>query len=211
MVIDSIRARRGCELFRAAADCRACPAMEGRRRVLSERNGSLNARLMLIAEAPGARGAERTGVPFGGDQSGRNFDRLLAMAGFNRNEVFITNAVICNPQTASGGNRRPTVAEVRSCSRWLQEIIELVDPPIIATLGAVALAALKQIQPHRLALKRDCALTHRWRDRWLVPLYHPSPRVMAAHRRFQQQREDWLALAAAVHLKSFCIRTPSHD
>ena len=183
------------DLFVAAGACRACPGMEGRRRVLTERNGDASARLLLVAEAPGARGAERTGVPFCGDASGRNFERLLARAGFSRQEVFITNAVICNPQSANGSNRRPTSAELESCSRWLRATIALVDPFVVGTLGAVALAALGRIDPHGLSLKRDCGQPQRWFDRWLVPLYHPSPRVFASHRRFEQQASDWRALS----------------
>ena len=76
------------EHFAAAAACRVCPGMEGRKRVLTERNGNASARLLLVAEAPGARGAERTGVPFCGDASGRNFERLLKRAGLGRQDVF---------------------------------------------------------------------------------------------------------------------------
>jgi uracil-DNA glycosylase len=40
--------------------CRRCASMEGRRRVLSGANGSVWARVMFIAEAPGRRGGEVT-------------------------------------------------------------------------------------------------------------------------------------------------------
>ncbi len=183
------------ELFAAAAACRACPGMEGRRRVLSERNGNIAARLLLVAEAPGARGAERTGVPFCGDASGRNFEGLLERAGFSRQDVFITNAVICNPQSPTGSNRRPTAAELASCARWLRATIALVDPVVVGALGAVALAALGRIEAHGLQLKRDCGRPRLWSGRWLVPLYHPSPRVLASHRRFEQQVHDWQNLS----------------
>ena len=170
--------------------------------MLSARNGNTSARLLLVAEAPGARGAERTGVPFCGDASGRNFERLLERAGFSRREVFVTNAVICNPQSAGGSNRPPSTAELKACSRWLRATIELIDPEVVAALGAVALAALERIDEHGLKLKRDCARPRRWFDRWLVPLYHPSPRVVASHRRFEQQVGDWEVLsrlAGGVH------------
>ncbi len=168
--------------------------MEGRRRVLSERNGNVSARILLVAEAPGAHGAERTGVPFSGDASGRNFERLLEGAGLRRRDVFITNSVICNPRNPGGSNRPPTAAELESCARWLRATIALVDPAVVGTIGAVALAALGRIEAHGLALKTDCARPHRWRGRWLVPLYHPSPRVTASHRRFEQQASDWQVL-----------------
>ena len=172
--------------------------MEGRRRVLSARNGDTSARLLLVAEAPGARGAERTGIPFCGDASGRNFEKLLAQAGFSREEVFVTNAVICNPQTADGANRPPSATELKACSRWLRTTIELIDPEVVAALGRVALASLGSIAAHRLTLKHDCATPQRWFGRWLVPLYHPSPRVAASHRRPEMQANDWQILGALV-------------
>lgn len=172
--------------------------MEGRRRVLSARNGDTSARLLLVAEAPGARGAERTGVPFCGDASGRNFEKLLNQAGFSREEVFVTNAVICNPQSPDGTNRPPSATELAACSRWLRATIELIDPGVVAALGRVALASLGLIAAHRLTLKRDCARPQRWFGRWLVPLYHPSPRVAASHRRLEMQASDWHILSALV-------------
>src|SRR5215204_1003719 len=78
--------------------CRRCPSMEGRRRVLSIANGSPDARVMFIAEAPGRRGGEVTGVPLSRDASGLRFSRLLSLAGLSRDQVFITNAVLCNPR-----------------------------------------------------------------------------------------------------------------
>lgn len=195
-MVAAVRGLATCrELFAAAAACRTCPGMEGRKRVLTARNGNTSARLMLVAEAPGARGAERTGIPFCGDASGRNFERLLEQAGFSRQEVFVTNAVICNPQSAGGSNRPPSNAELKSCSRWLRATIELVDPEVVAALGTVALASLGRIDEHGMLLKRDCARPQRWFDRWLVPLYHPSPRVTASHRRFEQQASDWAVLS----------------
>lgn len=172
--------------------------MEGRRRVLSPRNGNTSARLLLVAEAPGARGAERTGVPFCGDVSGRNFERLLKGAGFSREEVFVTNAVICNPQSAGGANRPPSASELAACSHWLRATVELIDPAVVAALGRVALDSLGRIAAHGLVLKRHCARPQRWFGRWLVPLYHPSPRVAASHRRLEMQAGDWQILSALV-------------
>ena len=47
--------------------------MEGRTRALGQGNGPLDARVLFVAEAPGRLGADRTGVPLSGDQTGRNF------------------------------------------------------------------------------------------------------------------------------------------
>src|SRR5918998_5648946 len=101
------RAEFGALVAEVAA-CRRCESMCGRRPVLSELNGRVGARVMFVGEAPGRQGGDRTRVPLSGDQSGRNFARYLAAAGLTREEIFITNAALCNPRSASGANRKPT-------------------------------------------------------------------------------------------------------
>ncbi len=177
--------------------CRHCPAMEGRRRVLSAANGSPAATVMFIAEAPGRRGGEITGVPLTRDASGRRFTRLLALSGLERDTVFITNTVLCNPQRADGANRRPTTAEQSNCAGWLSAQMRLVNPPVVATLGATALKALARIESHRIQLREAVAQPQRWAGRLLVPLYHPSPRA-GLSRAYDQQEEDFRRLGAII-------------
>src|SRR5437899_3287006 len=131
-----------------AAGCVRCPAMCDRAAVLSELNGSIHARVLFIGEAPGRKGADRTRVPFSGDQSGKNFDRFIASIGLKRSQIFITSAALCNPRTATGANRRPSAREVANCSAFLKRTIELIDPRVVVTLGVVALDALKLVHYH---------------------------------------------------------------
>ncbi|HEX3186344.1 MAG TPA: uracil-DNA glycosylase [Pyrinomonadaceae bacterium] len=186
------------ELIKDAANCTQCPAMCGRSAVLSERNGSTDARVMFIGEAPGRKGADRTRVPFSGDQSGANFDRYLASIELKREEIFITSAALCNPRAESGANRRPTQKELANCSAFLRRTIAIVDPRVIVTLGSVALEALKRIQYHELSLKDSAATVQSWNGRVLVPIYHPSPQVLASHRREAEQLQDYQFVARAV-------------
>ena len=185
-------------LIAEAAGCVRCPEMCERAAVLSELNGSVDARVMFIGEAPGRKGADRTHVPFSGDQSGRNFDRFLASVGLARAEVFITSAALCNPRTATGANRRPTSAELRNCSDFLQRTIELIEPRVIVTLGGVALEALKSIENHQFKLRDDVAKMREWNGRILIPLYHPSPQVLITSRNERAQLRDYKFLARAI-------------
>jgi len=146
---------------------------------------------MFIGEAPGRKGADRTRVPFSGDQSGANFDRFLSSINLTRKEIFITSAALCNPRSESGANRKPTLRELANCSGFLRRAIEVVDPRMIVTLGSVALEALKRIQYHELNLKTAASLIHSWNNRVLVPVYHPSPQVLASHRREAEQLADY--------------------
>jgi DNA polymerase len=181
-----------------AAACRRCAAMCGRTAVLSERNGDLSARVLFVGEAPGRQGGDRTRVPFSGDQSGRNFARYLGSIGLARSRIFITNAVLCNPRKESGANRKPTGAEMKNCSEFLRRQIALVDPRVVVTLGAVALAALSSVAYHEFTLRENAGRVVEWDGRRLVPLYHPSPQVLASHRREDAQLRDYRAVARAV-------------
>jgi len=154
---------------------------------------------MFIGEAPGRKGADQTRVPFSGDESGKNFDRYLASIGLTRDQIFITSAALCNPRSASGANRKPTKKEVSSCSYFLRNALEIIDPEIVVTLGSVALEALKLIEPHALSLSESAAQIHRWKGRVLVPVYHPSPQVLASHRREAQQLQDYRVVAQAIN------------
>jgi len=189
-------------LVEEAASCTRCPAMCGRSAVLSKLNGSPRARIMFIGEAPGRKGADRTRVPFSGDQSGANFDRFLGSIGLSRQQIFITSAALCNPRTETGANRKPTLRELANCSDFLRRTIEVIDPRVIVTLGSVALEALKRIQYHELNLKESAAAIHSWQERVLVPIYHPSPQVLASHRREAQQLKDYQVVAQAVRMHS---------
>ncbi|CEO88630.1 hypothetical protein SSCH_2200001 [Syntrophaceticus schinkii] len=48
---------------------------------------------------------------------------LLADVGWKREQVFITNAVLCNPRTEQGNNRIPSVDEIRNCSYYLSRLL----------------------------------------------------------------------------------------
>ena len=187
-------------LFAEAAACRRCEAMCGRRAVLSERNGRSDARVLVVGEAPGRQGGDRTRVPFSGDQSGRNFARYLASINLPRERLFITNSALCNPRTQTGANRTPTAREVSNCAPFLRRQLELVDPLVVVTLGRVALAALRAVEYHQFTLKESAGKVRRWWGRRLVPLYHPSPQVLASHRREAEQLRDYRAVARALRL-----------
>jgi uracil-DNA glycosylase len=171
--------------------------MEGRTRAIGPANGPLDAEILFVAEAPGRLGADRTGVPLSGDQTGRNFDALLDCAGIERRRVFVTNSVLCNPRRPDGRNDRPSAAELRNCAGHLRALVDLLDPPWVVSLGRAALAALALIEPHNLVLAHDVGTAAPWNGRLLVPLYHPGPRAVA-RRGFAQHAADYAALAALL-------------
>lgn len=184
-------------LTEQAQGCQLCPRMMGRTRVLGPLNGSIHAAVMFVAEAPGRLGADRTAAPLQSDVSGRNFTQFIASIGWRREDVFITNAVLCNPRDERGCNATPSRREVGNCNPLLRATIDLIQPRCVVALGATALHALARIAPHTASLSRDVATALPWYGRYLFPLYHPGPRALIKRSREQQ-------LADYARLTVFC-------
>ncbi len=185
------------QLCEQAGACRRCPRLADKRAVLSPLNGTLTPRVVFIGEAPGRRGAERTRRPFTGDASGRRFDELLACAKLTRAEIFITNAVLCCPADEVR-NHTPTPAEVSNCGSFLRGLLELLQPKVVASVGAVALRAVGLLYDQRWKLAEVAGATIALPGFTLVPLYHMSPRVLNSVRSVRQQRADFRRLGVVV-------------
>lgn len=187
-------------VMQQVAACEACASMRFTH-VLGEVNGPVPAQVMFVGEAPGRLGAGRTGVPFSGDESGRRFDAFLMLAGLRREDVFVTNAVLCNPVSVTGNNRRPLTSEVHRCGEHLRAQIDAVQPEVVVALGEVALRALERIEAHGLALRDAVGLATPWSGRTLFALYHTGRRA-TVHRKDALQEADWRALGELVS----CLR-----
>lgn len=146
--------------------------------------GSADAEVVIVGEAPGAR-EDLTGRPFVG-AAGKLLDALLAEAGLEREQVFITNVVKARPP----GNRDPRAPEVAHHRPWLDAQLAAIRPALVVPLGRHALkhfapgAQISQVHGRRLGDD-------------LFPLYHPAaalhnPRLRAT------LLEDARALGAAL-------------
>ena len=143
---------------------------------VSDLNNSINkivvsrgnpfAKLMIIGEAPGAK-EEEIGEPFVG-RSGKLLDKLLQNAGIDINQdVYFCNVVKCRPPQ----NRRPTKIEIQENLPWLYQQIKLVNPSVIALVGATALEAILKIKS-RISILRGKWID--WEGRLVMPVFHPS-------------------------------------
>jgi DNA polymerase len=162
-----------------------------------------------VAEAPGRFGAGPKGIPFHGDKSGDNFEILLKHIGLTRDEVFITNAALCNP-LENGNNRRPKASEIKNCSPFLKETLKLINPQIVVTLGSVGLKALNLILETRYQLKENIAQPLFTSSFILFPLYHPSPRVTNWMRPLAQQKKDFKKIRQSISADKKSISNKRH-
>ncbi|GAB6946586.1 type-4 uracil-DNA glycosylase [Vulcanisaeta sp. JCM 16161] len=116
------------ELVNLMLNCTKCKLHLSRRRVVPG-EGPLNAKIMIIGEAPGEKEDEE-GRPFVG-AAGQLLTKLLNSVGIRREEVYITNVVKCRPPN----NRDPEPDEIEACRPYLVTQILMIRPQIIVCLG----------------------------------------------------------------------------
>ncbi|MCX8175704.1 MAG: uracil-DNA glycosylase, partial [Candidatus Bathyarchaeota archaeon] len=109
------------KLIEAVKNCTRCRLYQTRKNVVVG-EGFSGSRIMLVCEAPGYWG-DLKGKPFVGE-AGKFLDKLLSLAGINRNMVYITNVVKCHPP----GNREPKPDEVEACKFYLEKQLSIIQP-----------------------------------------------------------------------------------
>lgn len=160
--------------------------------------GSPDADILFIGEAPGRREAEQ-GRPFVG-ASGRVLDELLATVGLARQDVYITNVVKDRPPK----NRDPRRKEIEIYTPLLEQQINVIQPVVIATLGRFAMEFIlahfgldekgQQIsRMHGRPLEAEASFG----PVTIVPLYHPAVALYNRNQRGTLE-EDFAVLADLV-------------
>ena len=99
-------------------------------------DGNLNAKVMLIGEAPG-RDEDQQGIPFVG-RAGQLLNKMLLAINLQREDVYITNVVNWRPPD----NRTPNDEEILEFLPFLQRQIDIIKPKFIFLLGGVAAKAI---------------------------------------------------------------------
>ena len=178
---------RDLATLRAVAErCTRCPLHEERRQVVFG-EGSPEADLVCVGEAPGAR-EDETGRPFVGP-AGKLLDRLLLSVGFRREEVYICNVLKSRPP----GNRDPRDEEIEACSPFLLRQLDLLDPKVIVAFGAFAARTLTGVSDS-LGNLRD--RVHAFEGYPLVATYHPA--ALLRNRSWTRPTWDDLQMARRI-------------
>lgn len=130
--------------------------------------GNPDANIVLIGEAPGKK-EDELGQPFVG-ASGRFLNEMLAAAGLERQDVYITNIVKYRPPD----NRDPTREEKAEFWPYLLRQLEIIAPRVIITLGRHSglgfIPGLVISRDHGQA--RQVQLGEH--EYTVIPLYHPA-------------------------------------
>lgn len=145
-----------------------CPELRKQATQLVVGDGNLNADIVFIGEAPG-KNEDEQGIPFVG-AAGKFFNEMLASAGMNRHDIYITNIVKYRPPN----NRDPSPEEKKAFWPYLLKQLQIIEPKVVVTLGRHSMEYflpgkfIGQVhgQPKRVHFGNHSLL--------VVPLYHPA-------------------------------------
>lgn len=150
-----------CKLFRGCASPKMKPTGKGRKKIL------------VVAEAPGAKEDERGEQLIG--QAGQVLRKVLEENGIDLDkDCWKTNAVCCRPKK----NKTPSKTQIKCCHPKLERFLKKKKPHLIILLGG---AAVESFINTRLA--EASGGINRWRGfiipdqrykAWVVPTFHPS-------------------------------------
>ena len=130
------------KLREAAAGCKACDLWKrGTQTVFGE--GGRHAKIMFVGEQPGDQ-EDLQGRPFVGP-AGRVLDKALEIAGIDRSDVYVTNAVKhfkWEPRGKRRIHKKPRQLEIAACRPWLEAEIAVTKPEVVVCLGATSAQSL---------------------------------------------------------------------
>lgn len=152
--------------------------------------GSHDARIMFIGEAPGKNEAKE-GRPFCG-AAGKILDELLEHIGVPRVEVYITNVVKDRPPN----NRDPLTEEIELYAPFLDRQIEVIQPQVLAALGRHSMKYVLERYGSEIMLPtiseahgKDYAGKLSYGEVVIIPLYHPAVAVYDASKKDELKKD----------------------
>ena len=153
--------------------------------------GNPNAEIVFIGEGPGYW-EDVKGKPFVGN-AGLLLNQLLQSIELERESVFITNVLMYRPPE----NRDPLPEEIKAFEPYLNEIIEIINPKIVSTLGRFSMA--KFIPNTYISNIHGKPTLIDWMEKKLtvVPMYHPAAGLRNGMIK-ERLKEDFKILAEVI-------------
>jgi len=157
----------------ALSACRLCPKMIPPvilgQPVMTE--------ILLVGQAPGDREGD-LGRPFAWT-AGKTLFKWFASIGVDeqvfRDRVYISAVCRCFPgKNPKGGDRVPDKKEIETCSQWLSEEIELLQPKLIIPVGKLAISQYLPVNKLVDVIGKKFDVQMNGVELEMIPLPHPS-------------------------------------
>lgn len=145
-----------------------CPELRQQATQLVMGEGKPDADIVFIGEAPG-KNEDLQGKPFVG-AAGKSLNEMLAQAGMDRSDVYITNIVKYRPPN----NRDPLPEEKKAFLPYLLKQLHVIQPKVVITLGRHSMEYF--LPDMKIGEVHGQPKRVQFGDRKLVimPLFHPA-------------------------------------
>ncbi|HIJ10804.1 TPA: uracil-DNA glycosylase [Candidatus Woesearchaeota archaeon] len=160
-------------------------------------SGNQDADVLFIGEAPGAN-EDKKGVPFCG-MSGKILDELLNSINLSREDIFITNTVLCRPP----GNRNPKKDEIEQCRERLDKLIATMQPKVIVTIGNFATERIIGKTGIKSIRGKKFPTIIGGQEVTVIPVVHPASYLYSGRNPdyLQQMKDDFATIAELIDIK----------
>ncbi len=124
--------------------CQKCKDLAKLRKTSVPGTGAPKANIIIVSDFPHKDGAEKKGIPFTGDKSGKFMMDILKQVKLSlARDTYITYLVKCTPRKLAGGKdggqvkeeKKPAAKHVANCIPYLVQEISISTPHIIVSLG----------------------------------------------------------------------------
>ena len=110
-------------------------------------SGNINSQIMLIGETPGIKETE-SGETFLGEV-GELLKKMLIAIDIKKENIYSTYAINFRPPD----DRKPSSAEIKRYSPFLQQHISIINPKIIILMGSTAMESLTSLN-NKISIER---------------------------------------------------------
>jgi uracil-DNA glycosylase family 4 len=166
------KVRKFQEIVEGVSACTRCPLYKSATNGVPG-EGSLTARVFFIGEGPGLN-EDIQGRPFVG-RAGQLLTQSLTKIGWQRPEVFITNVI----RHRAPENRDPVPSEIEACDIWTDQILALIQPKVVATLGRFSMAKFLPGITISKAHGQPRLVFYRDQEYLVYPMFHPAAALRA--------------------------------
>jgi uracil-DNA glycosylase len=154
--------------------CRRCPRMQS----TPVSGGAVVSDVMLIGQAPGPREPvlQRPFAHTAGKTMFRWFEQFCGLNEATvRSKIYFAAVCRCFPgKNSSGGDRVPAPDEIRNCSSWMDDEIQILKPRLMIPVGRLAIRQFIDCEKLEKVIGRKFRVGRAQRTFDLIPLPHPS-------------------------------------
>ena len=154
--------------------CGRCPRMKS----TPVSGGAVVSDVMIIGQAPGPREPvlQRPFAHTAGKTLFRWFEDFCGMnEAAVRSKIYFAAVCRCFPGKNSGGTDRvPASDEVRNCSSWMDDEIEILRPRLIIPVGRLAIMQFVECAKLEKVIGRKFRVQRAGQQFDVIPLPHPS-------------------------------------